>query len=212
VETRHRLIRAPSYMPLEPQAHKRKVAWQGENAQGGQAGISRVLRHQVVRFSTLSVARTGLRSPRGVGKRFDPLTVQSEWWTTRLIMPGAKKKVQVRITGESPDASLLAAPNLLTIWSRSLKADRRFCGGISTKWWSKTLNHLGLKLYSASGEPWDPVQMAAQAWTRSDEIRLVARVLRLQIGPESPPFLPSREASSHCMVRQVGYLYSSWIQ
>ena len=77
VETRHRLIKGPSYMPLGTTAHKQgRVA--GENAAGGQAEFQGSLGTQVVKIFDLVVARTGLRDHEALEEGFDPLTIESE--------------------------------------------------------------------------------------------------------------------------------------
>jgi NADPH-dependent 2,4-dienoyl-CoA reductase/sulfur reductase-like enzyme len=62
VETWHRLLQQPSYLPLGTTAHKQgRVA--GETAVGGDRTFAGSLGTQVVKVFELAVARTGLRDP-----------------------------------------------------------------------------------------------------------------------------------------------------
>ena len=76
VETWHRLLQQPSYLPLGTTAHKQgRVA--GEIAVGGDRSFAGSLGTQVVKVFQLAVARTGVRDPEAREAGFDPLTVGS---------------------------------------------------------------------------------------------------------------------------------------
>ena len=70
VETYHRLLDRPAYLPLGTTAHKQgRVA--GETALGGTATFAGSLGTQVVKVFELAVARTGLRDPDAREAGFD---------------------------------------------------------------------------------------------------------------------------------------------
>jgi NADPH-dependent 2,4-dienoyl-CoA reductase/sulfur reductase-like enzyme len=107
VETRHRLLRRPGYLPLGTTAHKQgRVA--GENAVGGRTEFEGSLGTQGVKIFDLVVARTGLRDQEAIREGFDPLSVDSESWDHKAYYPGATK-VQIRVTGDRKTHRLLGA-------------------------------------------------------------------------------------------------------
>ena len=65
VETWHRLLQRPVYLPLGTTAHKQgRIA--GENAVGGSREFEGTLGTQVVKVFDLAIARTGLREAEAV--------------------------------------------------------------------------------------------------------------------------------------------------
>jgi NADPH-dependent 2,4-dienoyl-CoA reductase/sulfur reductase-like enzyme len=98
VETWHRLLQQPSYLPLGTTAHKQgRVA--GETAVGGDREFAGSLGTQVVKVFELAVARTGLRDPEAREAGFDPLTVGSVQFDHKAYYPGAHQ-LHLRITGD----------------------------------------------------------------------------------------------------------------
>ena len=74
VETWHRLLGEPTYLPLGTTAHKQgRVA--GETAVGGDREFAGSLGTQVVKVFELAVARTGLRDQEAAAAGLDPLTI-----------------------------------------------------------------------------------------------------------------------------------------
>ena len=72
VETWHRLLGRPAYMPLGTTAHKQgRIA--GENAVGGDREYQGSLGTQVVKVFDLAIARTGLRDSDATAAGLDPL-------------------------------------------------------------------------------------------------------------------------------------------
>ena len=77
VETWHRLLQKPLYLPLGTTAHKQgRIA--GENAVGGNREYTGSLGTQVVKIFDLAVARTGLLGFEAEIAGYSPLTVQTE--------------------------------------------------------------------------------------------------------------------------------------
>jgi NADPH-dependent 2,4-dienoyl-CoA reductase/sulfur reductase-like enzyme len=107
VETWHRLLEAPAYLPLGTTAHKQgRVA--GETAIGSTAEFAGSLGTQVVKVFELAVARTGLRDHEAQAAGFDPVTVGSVEYDHKAYYPGAHQ-LHLRITGDRQTGRLLGA-------------------------------------------------------------------------------------------------------
>ncbi len=79
VETWHRVLRQPTYLPLGTTAHKQgRVA--GENALGGERLFAGTLGTQVVKVFEQVIARTGLREHEARAAGFDPFTVEGTYF------------------------------------------------------------------------------------------------------------------------------------
>jgi len=164
VETRHLLIKGPTYMPLGTTAHKQGRA-AGENAAGGQAEFQGSLGTQVVKIFDIVVARTGLRNQEAVREGFDPLTIGSESWDHKLYYPGATR-LRIRITGDRKTHRLLGAQMVGRYGAEISKRVDLFAVALFNGMKVEELNHLDLSYTPPLGSPWDPVQMAAQAWIK----------------------------------------------
>src|SRR5215208_663471 len=107
VETWHRLLNRPAYLPLGTTAHKQgRVA--GETAVGGDRSFAGSLGTQVVKVFELAVARTGLRDADAAEAGLAPLTVGSTQDDHKAYYPGAHQ-LHVRITGDRTSGRLLGA-------------------------------------------------------------------------------------------------------
>jgi len=166
VETRHLLIKGPTYMPLGTTAHKQGRA-AGENAAGGQAEFQGSLGTQVVKIFDLVVARTGLRNQEAVREGFDPLTIGSESWDHKLYYPGATR-LRIRITGDRKTHRLLGAQMVGRYGAEISKRIDLFAVALFNGMKVEELNHLDLSYTPPLGSPWDPVQIAGQAWSTAD--------------------------------------------
>ncbi len=165
VETWHRLLNKTTYMPLGTTSHKQgRVA--GENAVGGNAHFAGSLGTQVVKVFELAIARTGLRDEEAWKAGFDPLTVQSAFWDHKAYYPGAQEIV-FRICGDKSTGRLLGA-QLIGHWKSEIsKRVDIFATALFHNMTVENLNELDLSYTPPLSSPWDPVQMAAQAWCRS---------------------------------------------
>ena len=107
VETWHRLLEAPTYLPLGTTAHKQgRIA--GETAVGGNTEFAGSLGTQVVKVFELAVARTGLRDAEASAAGFEPVTVGSVEFDHKAYYPGAHQ-LHLRITGDRQTGRLLGA-------------------------------------------------------------------------------------------------------
>ena len=164
VETWHRIINRPTFLPLGTTSHKQgRVA--GENAVGGSAKFAGSLGTQVVKVFELAIARTGLREEEARKAGFDPLTVQSSFSDHKSYYPGAQEIV-FRICGDKRTGRLLGA-QLIGHWKSEIsKRADIFATALFHNMTVESLNELDLTYTPPLSSPWDPVQMAAQAWCR----------------------------------------------
>ncbi|MBU2719997.1 CoA-disulfide reductase, partial [Acidithiobacillus ferridurans] len=107
VETWHRILQRPAYLPLGTTAHKQgRVA--GENAVGGERLFAGSVGTQTVKVFELAIARTGLREAEARAAGFDPVTVGTQTWDHKVYYPNAQK-LHVRVTGDHRTRRLLGA-------------------------------------------------------------------------------------------------------
>jgi NADPH-dependent 2,4-dienoyl-CoA reductase/sulfur reductase-like enzyme len=165
VETWHRLLDRYVYLPLGTTAHKQgRVA--GENALGGSREYAGALGTQVVKVFNLVVARTGLRDVEAFEAGFDPLTVELETWDHKVYYPGARS-MRIRVTGDRGTGRLLGA-QIVGHWGTEVsKRVDIFAVALFHGMAVDALSDLDLAYTPPLSSPWDPAQMAAQAWTKA---------------------------------------------
>jgi NADPH-dependent 2,4-dienoyl-CoA reductase/sulfur reductase-like enzyme len=164
VETWHRLLEAPTYLPLGTTAHKQgRIA--GETAVGGTAEFTGSLGTQVVKVFDLAVARTGLRDQEAQAAGLDPVTVGSVEFDHKAYYPGAHQ-LHLRITGDRQTGRLLGAQLVGDQRAQVAKRIDIPAGALFHHMTVESLSDLDLSYTPPFGSPWDAVQMVAQAWTR----------------------------------------------
>ena len=164
VETWHRLLQQPTYLPLGTTAHKQgRIA--GETAVGGTAEFAGSLGTQVVKVFELAVARTGLRDHEAHEAGFDPVTVGSVEYDHKAYYPGAQQ-LHLRITGDRRTGRLLGAQLLGDQRAQIAKRVDIPATALFHHMTVAGLSELDLSYTPPFGSPWDAVQMAAQTWTR----------------------------------------------
>jgi NADPH-dependent 2,4-dienoyl-CoA reductase/sulfur reductase-like enzyme len=164
VETWHRLLKAPAYLPLGTTAHKQgRIA--GETAVGGTAEFAGSLGTQVVKVFELAVARTGLRDAEASAAGFEPVTVGSVEFDHKAYYPGAHQ-LHLRITGDRQTGRLLGAQLLGDQRAQVAKRIDIAATALFHHMTVEGLSELDLSYTPPFGSPWDAVQMATQAWTR----------------------------------------------
>jgi NADPH-dependent 2,4-dienoyl-CoA reductase/sulfur reductase-like enzyme len=163
VETWHRLLGQPTYLPLGTTAHKQgRIA--GETAVGGDRQFAGSLGTQVVKVFDLAVARTGLRDQEAQAAGFDPLTVGSTQFDHKAYYPGAHP-LRLRITGDRASGRLLGAQLVGDHRGEVAKRIDIPAGALFHAMTVEGLNDLDLSYTPPFGSPWDAVQLAAHAWT-----------------------------------------------
>ncbi len=165
VETWHRVLGAPTYLPLGTTAHKQgRIA--GENAVragGGQSEFAGSLGTQVVKVFELAIARTGLLDAEALAVGFAPLTIETSAWDHKRYYPGARQ-LQLRVTGDRTTGRLLGA-QIVGDWRGEVaKRIDIFATALFHEMRVADMSDLDLSYTPPLSSPWDPVQMAAQAW------------------------------------------------
>jgi NADPH-dependent 2,4-dienoyl-CoA reductase/sulfur reductase-like enzyme len=162
VATWHRVTATHAYLPLGTTAHKQgRIA--GENAVGGRREFQGSVGTQSVRLFDLVAARTGLHDADARAAGLAPLSVDSEHWDHKVYYPGAKRML-IRITGEADTGRLLGAQIIGAYGTEGSKRVDIFAAALHQGMRVEDLNDLDLSYTPPLSSPWDPVQMAAQAW------------------------------------------------
>ena len=162
VETYHRLLDAPTYISLGTIAHKQgRVA--GENAVGGDRMFAGSVGTQSLKVFDLAIARTGLSKRDALTASFDPLTADLEANDHKAYYPGAVP-LRIQLMGDRRSGRLLGGQIL---GNRRAEISKRI-DIVATALFQDAsveyLNDLDLSYTPPFSSPWDPVQMAAQAW------------------------------------------------
>jgi NADPH-dependent 2,4-dienoyl-CoA reductase/sulfur reductase-like enzyme len=155
VETWHRLLDRYTYLPLGTTSHKQGYV-AGENAIGGRREFEGSLGTQVVKLFDLVAARTGLRHDEAA----------RAVWDHKAYYPGAHK-LHLRITGDRETGRLLGAQMVGHLGSEVSKRVDVFATALYHSMRVEELNHLDLSYTPPLSSPWDPVQMACQAWSKA---------------------------------------------
>ncbi len=164
IETYHRYLKTNDYLPLGTTAHKQgRVA--GENMVGGNAEFQGSLGTQVIKVFDRVAARTGLHDRDATRYDLPHRTVQSTFNDHKAYYPGAKK-LTIRITGNSRTGELLGAQMVGHTGSEVAKRIDIFATALHHRMRISELNDLDLSYSPPLSSPWDPVQMAAQAWVK----------------------------------------------
>ncbi len=168
VETWHRLLERPTYLPLGTTAHKQgRVA--GENAVGGQRFFAGSLGTQVVKVFDLAFARTGLTEAEARAAGYDSWTQEVVTWDHKRYYPGAKA-LQMRVTGDRQNGRLLGA-QIVGHWQAEVaKRIDIFATALFHAMTVDALSDLDLSYTPPLSSPWDPVQVAAQAWMPEEDM------------------------------------------
>ena len=162
-ETFHKLLKRNTYLPLGTTAHKQgRTA--GENAVGGDKTFVGSLGTQVVKIFNLVIARTGLRQDEAEAEGYHPFTVDITMNDHKAYYPGSTP-LRARVTGDRLTGRLLGA-QLLGSWGAEVsKRIDVFASALFHEMAVEEMSDLDLSYTPPLSSPWDPVQMACQAWT-----------------------------------------------
>jgi len=162
VETWHRILGRNVYLPLGTTAHKQgRVA--GENMLGGKREFPGSLGTQAVKVFDRVAARTGLRDREALEAGFHALTVALTVWDHKAYYPGATR-IHLRLTGDRGSGRLLGVQ---IVGRRTAEIAKRIDIAATALFHAmpvEDLSDLDLAYTPPLSSPWDPVQMAAQAW------------------------------------------------
>ncbi|MGZ4130850.1 MAG: FAD-dependent oxidoreductase, partial [Actinomycetota bacterium] len=164
-ETWHRLLQESTYLPLGTTAHKQgRIA--GENAVGGDSEFGGSLGTQVVKVFDLAIALTGLRDREASRAGLDPVTTELETWDHKAYYPGATR-MRIRTTGDRRDGRLLGAQIVGDHRAQVSKRIDVVAAALYAGMSVDQLSDLDLSYTPPLSSPWDPIQMAAQDWSRT---------------------------------------------
>jgi len=162
-QTYHRLLSNPTYISLGTIAHKQgRVA--GENAVGGERAFAGALGTQSIKVFDLAIARTGLLEREAYGEGLEPRTVEIETDDHTTYYPGATR-LRIHMTGDARSGRLLAGQ---IVGNRKAEISKRvdvLAAALFQNARIDDLNDLDLSYTPPFSSPWDPIQVAAQAWT-----------------------------------------------
>jgi NADPH-dependent 2,4-dienoyl-CoA reductase/sulfur reductase-like enzyme len=164
VVTHHRLL-GETYLPLGTTAHKQgRVA--GENALGGTREFAGSLGTQVVKIFDQAAARTGLRDHEAAAAGYDPVTTETQADDHKAYYPGSHR-ITIRVTGDRTTGRLLGMQLFGHRHAEIAKRTDIAAAAIYHGMTADAISDLDLSYTPPLGSPWDAVQLAAQAWTRS---------------------------------------------
>ncbi len=114
----------------------------------------------------LTVARTGIGQRDAETAGFQPATVDSTFDDHKAYYPGATP-MRVRVTADLREGRLLGAQLSGHTNAQIAKRVDIYAAAIHHRMALEQLNDLDLSYTPPYSSPWDPVQMSAQAWQRS---------------------------------------------
>lgn len=161
--TWHRLLQRELYMPLGSTSHKQgRIA--GENAAGGDRSFAGSLGTQSVKLFDRVIAATGLREDDARAFGYDPLAVETKSYDHKVYYPGATEMI-TRIVGDRRSGRLLGGQVFGVYGKEISKRIDVLATAIHHGMSVDDLSELDLSYTPPLSSPWDPLQMAAQAWT-----------------------------------------------
>jgi NADPH-dependent 2,4-dienoyl-CoA reductase/sulfur reductase-like enzyme len=165
VETHHRLLPHPTYLPLGTTAHKQgRVA--GENAVGGHRLFAGSMGTQAVKICDLVMARTGLLEQEARQAGYDPVSADLTTWDHKIYYPGARE-LHIRLTADQTSHRLLGAQILGAWGSEVAKRIDTIATALYQELRVEQLSELDLSYTPPLSSPWDPIQMVAQSWGKN---------------------------------------------
>jgi NADPH-dependent 2,4-dienoyl-CoA reductase/sulfur reductase-like enzyme len=119
------------------------------------------------RILLLVAARTGLKDDEALKEGFSPLSVDIETWDHKVYYPHAEK-MRIRITGDRQTGKFLCAQIIGANGTEVSKRIDTVAAAIHNGMNMEALSDLDLSYTPPLSSPWEPVQMAAQAWSQAN--------------------------------------------
>lgn len=164
IETHHKLLQKPMYLALGTTSHKQgRIA--GENAVGGNREFAGTIGTQVIKIFEDAVGRTGLRHDEAEQAGLNPYTVEFETFDHKKYIPGAHPII-IRVTADTETKKLLGAQIYGHHTGQIAKRIDTFAQAIHHGMTVEEFNDLDLSYTPPLSSPWDPTQMAGQAWLK----------------------------------------------
>ena len=165
--TWHRFLARDAYLPLGTTSHKQgRIA--GENAVGGKREFAGSLGTQSVKLFDHVVAATGLRETEASAYGFSPLAIDIKANDHKAYYPGSSEMI-VRIVGDRESGALLGAQLFGAHGKEVSKRIDIIAAALHQRMRVEELNDLDLSYTPPLSSPWDPLQLAAQAWMAARE-------------------------------------------
>lgn len=162
IETHHRQLDHPTYLPLGTTAHKQgRIA--GATAVGVPANFAGIVGTQVVKVLDLVIARTGLLHHEAAAAGHRPRTVHVTVDDHKRYYPGATE-LHLRLTGDTATGKLLGAQIVGHVNAEVAKRIDIYATALFHDMTVADLEHLDLSYTPPLSSPWDPTQMAAHHW------------------------------------------------
>lgn len=163
VETWHRVLRRPVWIPLGTTANKMgRIA--GENAAGGHAVFRGVVGTAALRAFDLEVGRTGLAEAEAAEAGFEPVTAYVRHGSRAHYYPGPGP-VHVWLVGDRRTGRVLGAQLLGPAGAVAKRVDV-LAVAVTAGLGVDEVAELDLSYAPAFAPVWDPVLMAARQWLK----------------------------------------------
>ena len=171
IETHHKMLQKPMYLALGTTSHKQgRIA--GENAVGGNREFAGTIGTQVIKIFEDAVGRTGLRHDEAEAAGFKPHTVEFETYDHKNYIPGAHPII-IRITADIETKKILGAQIYGHYAGQIAKRIDTFAQAIYHEMTMEQFNDLDLSYTPPLSSPWDPTQMAGQAWLKETKTGVI---------------------------------------
>ena len=113
----------------------------------------------------VAIARTGLREAEAQQTGYEPLTIDFETWDHKVYYPNAHSIV-IHIIGNINTRTILGAQIIGNYQGEVAKRVDIFATAIFHRMTIEQISDLDLSYTPPLSSPWNPVQMAAQAWSK----------------------------------------------
>jgi NADPH-dependent 2,4-dienoyl-CoA reductase/sulfur reductase-like enzyme len=162
-ESVHALTAKPVYIALGTTAHKHGRII-GDNICGVRSDYLGTLGTQSIKLFDMVIARTGMNEAEAQAAGFDARTGDFETWDHKVYYPPAYK-TRVRLTVDANTRRLLGCQILGDINAEISKRVDIVAVAIHRGLTLDEFIQMDLSYTPPLSSPWDPLQMAAQAWS-----------------------------------------------
>ncbi|MGA2091496.1 MAG: FAD-dependent oxidoreductase [Endomicrobiales bacterium] len=162
VESLHSITQQHTYIALGTTAHKHGRII-GENICGLNSEYPGTLGTQSIKLFDLVIARTGLNDAEASAAGFDPHTVDFETWDHKVYYQPAYK-MRIHLTADKRSKRILGCQISGNINAEISKRIDIVASAIHKNVTIPEFIQMDLSYSPPLSSPWDPTQMAAQAW------------------------------------------------
>jgi len=161
-ESLHNITNLPVYIALGTTAHKHGRII-GENICGADSVYKGTLGTQSIKLFDTVIARTGLNDAEAAAAGFDARTNDLETWDHKVYYQPAYK-IRIRLTADKMTKRILGCQIIGSIEAEISKRIDIAAMAIHNKITVPEFIMMDLSYTPPLSSPWDPLQMAAQAW------------------------------------------------